>query len=78
MEISAIEKLIQSDLEDAQVFVEGEGCNFSVTVVSKKFDGSSTVKSQQMVLAAVQDPIATGELHAVTVKTYTPEEWVQK
>jgi len=78
MEVSVVQKLIQTSLKDAQVIVEGEGCNFSVTVVSKEFDGFSTVKNQQKVLAAVQEPIATGELHAITVKTYTPEEWAQK
>ncbi len=78
METSAVQKLIQADLKDAQVFVEGEGCNFSVTVVSKEFDGYPTVKNQQKVLAAVQEPIATGELHAITVKTYTLEEWAKK
>jgi len=78
MEVSVVQKLIQTSLKDAQVIVEGEGCNFSVTVVSKEFDGFSTVKNQQKVLAAVQEPIATGELHAITVKTYTLEEWAQK
>ena len=78
MEAITVQELIQRGLKDAEVFVEGEGCNFSVTVVSSEFDGLPRVKSQQKVLAAVQEPLATGELHAITVKTFTPDQWVQR
>jgi len=30
-----------------------------------------------MVLDTVKEPLATGELHAITVKAYTPEEWAR-
>ncbi len=78
MEAITVQELIKGGLTDAEVFVEGEGCNFSVTVVSSEFDGLPRVKSQQKVLATVQEPLATGELHAITVKTFTPDQWAQR
>lgn len=75
MESIAVEALIKSELQDAEVIVEGEGCSFSVVVVSAQFEGCSLLKKQQMVLDSVKESLATGELHAITVKSYTPEEW---
>jgi monothiol glutaredoxin len=67
--------MIKQDLQDAQVMVDGEGCSFSVIVVSDRFGGLSLLKKQQLVLDAVKEPLATGELHAISVKAFTPEEW---
>jgi monothiol glutaredoxin len=33
------------------------------------------VKQQQLVLATLSEPLGSGKLHAVSVKTYTPESW---
>ncbi|MCS5565259.1 MAG: BolA/IbaG family iron-sulfur metabolism protein [Methylococcales bacterium] len=77
MEIMEVGDLIRNSIEDAEVIVEGEGCSFSVVVVSILFEGYSLLKKQQMVLAAVKEPLATGELHAITVKAYTPDEWAR-
>lgn len=73
--ISEIEKLILQAIPDANVRVEGEGCDLLITVVSKQFLDLSLVKKQQMVLASLTAPLASGALHAVSVKAYTPEEW---
>ncbi len=78
MEAITVKELIKNGLADAEVFVDGEGCNFSVTVVSHAFEGLPIVKCQQKVLATVQEPLASGELHAISVKTLTPDQWAQK
>ena len=71
MQASEIEQLIQAKIAGAEVLVEGEGCSFSVAVTSEAFEGLSRVDQQKMVLAAVSEQIASGELHAITVKAYT-------
>lgn len=71
MKIIEIVQLIQGKIPDAEVAVEGEGCSFVVTVTSDVFEGLSRVNQQKMVLAAVTEQIASGELHAITVKTIT-------
>lgn len=78
MEISEVRQLIETALPDCKMSVDGEGCNFSVKVVSTAFEGLSPVKRQQLVLAALEGPLSTGALHAVSMKVYTPEEWSQE
>jgi acid stress-induced BolA-like protein IbaG/YrbA len=75
MEIAEVQGLIQAALPDSEVIVAGEGCSFSLVVVSASFDGLNTVKRQQRVLAAVSEPLSTGALHAISMKVYTPDEW---
>lgn len=67
--------LVKGGFPDAEVKIEGEDCSFSVTVISSAFAGMSLLKKQQSVLATVSDAIASGRLHAMTVKCYTPAEW---
>jgi len=70
---------VQQQLLDAfpssEVLVAGEGCNFEVTIISGQFEGMSMVQEQKMVYAILADQIASGEIHAVSIKAYTPEEW---
>lgn len=71
-----VEELIRAGLPDCQeVRVQGDGSHFDAIVVSSAFAGQSPVKQQQMVYATVNDKIASGELHALSIKTYTPEQW---
>ncbi|MCI0732923.1 MAG: BolA/IbaG family iron-sulfur metabolism protein [Methylococcaceae bacterium] len=67
--------MIKKQLPDAQVIVNGEGCSFSVIVVSTRFEGCTLLKKQQLVLDSVREPLASGALHAISVKAHTPEEW---
>ncbi|PKM09935.1 MAG: monothiol glutaredoxin, Grx4 family [Gammaproteobacteria bacterium HGW-Gammaproteobacteria-3] len=69
---------VRQVIDDAQVMVEGEDCDLSITVVSSQFNALTAVKKQQMVLATLKEPLASGKLHAVSVKAYTPNEWQDK
>jgi acid stress-induced BolA-like protein IbaG/YrbA len=75
MEIAEVRSLIENGLPGCQLSVDGEGCNFSVVVVAEAFEGLSPVQRQQKVLATVKEPLATGALHAISMKVYTPSEW---
>ncbi len=75
METSAIQHAIEQTIPGAQVFLDGEGCDFSAIVISDRFFGLSPVKRQQKVLAAVADWLASGALHAFSVRAYTEAEW---
>jgi monothiol glutaredoxin len=72
---SDIEQLVKHGIADSQVFIEGAGCDFTVTVVSEQFADLTAVKKQQMVMATLADALGSGKLHAVSVQTYTPDEW---
>ena len=77
MEISEVQQLIEAGLPGAQVTVNGDGSHFQALVVSTEFEGKSPVQKQKMVYATVNDKITSGELHALTIKAYTPEQWAQ-
>lgn len=77
MNSSEVKALLESAIEGCQVKAEGEGCNFQLTLISDAFNGLSTVKRQQLVYSHLQDAIASGAIHAVTMKTYTPDQYNQ-
>ena len=49
----------------------------NIIVVGDIFEGKRAVKRQRLVYAALQEHIASGVIHAVNMKTYSPEEWQQ-
>lgn len=76
-----IKERIVSELgADAVVEVEdttGTNDHFAARVVSSKFVGLSMVRAHQLVYAPLKDVLATGELHALALKTFTPEQWAR-
>lgn len=75
MEQVQIIDMIRQAVPGAEVQIEGADCNFTVVVVSDTFSGLTPVKRQQQVLAAFNDLLAGGELHALSVRAHTPAEW---
>jgi BolA protein len=53
------------------------GGHFRATIVSPRFAGLSRVAAQRLVYAALGELMA-GEIHAIAMATYTPEEWRAK
>jgi len=70
-----VKQLIEAALPGAQAVVGGDGSHFDVTVISAAFDGLNAVKKQQMVYAALGDRITSGDIHAINMRTHTPDEW---
>lgn len=53
----------------------GTGDHFEARVVSPAFSGKPMVQQHQLVYAPLQQWLRTGELHALALKTYSPEQW---
>ncbi|NJL62040.1 MAG: BolA/IbaG family iron-sulfur metabolism protein [Methylacidiphilales bacterium] len=71
-----VEAMIQAELPDAQINVQSpDGEHFEVTVVSSQFAGKGLVQQHQLVYRAVQQAMSTEAIHALALKTYTPEAW---
>lgn len=70
-----ITHLIAQALPGSEVILAGQDCNCQATVVSSAFSGLNKVKRQQIVYQALQDLITSGELHAISLQTLTPDEW---
>lgn len=70
-----VEQLVKQGYPDAGVYIEGEGCDLSIAVISQQFEGLTMVKQQQGIMQTLTEPLSSGRLHAVTIKAYTPEQW---
>ena len=75
MQPSEVKALLEARIDDCEFHIQGEGCNFQVVAVGEVFDGLSPVKRQQLIYGALAEEIASGALHAVSIKTYTPAQW---
>lgn len=70
-----IERLIKERFPDATVEIEdlaGDGDHYAATVVTEAFQGKSRVQQHQMVYEALKGNMG-GELHALALKTSTPQ-----
>lgn len=77
MQPNDVKALLESRIDGCEFHIQGEGCNFQVIAVGDVFEGLSPVKRQQLIYGALSDEIASGALHAVSIKTYTPVQWQQ-
>ena len=75
MEVEQIKQLIESGLSEVEAKVSGDGYHYEAIVIGNCFEGKSMVEQQKMVYATLNEHITSGEIHAVTIKTYTPEQW---
>ncbi|NEX20775.1 BolA/IbaG family iron-sulfur metabolism protein [Thiorhodococcus mannitoliphagus] len=71
METEAVAQLIRVGLPGAEVQVTGDGAHFEAIVVSDAFDGLSLLKRERLVMETVKDQVASGALHALSVKART-------
>ncbi|HSW68872.1 MAG TPA: BolA family protein [Gammaproteobacteria bacterium] len=73
-----IKNLIENSLAPCTAIVEGDdGVHFTATVISSDFFGKNRVQKQQMVYATLGNRIHDGTIHALSIKTFTPDEWQQ-
>ena len=77
MQGSELENLIKTGIPGAEVTVKGEGDHFEAIVVSQQFEGCSMVQQHQLVYATLGDRMG-GEIHALALHTYTPDEWARQ
>jgi acid stress-induced BolA-like protein IbaG/YrbA len=74
MDIEALRTVLLSGLSDCEIDIQMEGNKISLNLVSEIFAGLSRVKRQQLVYSLLNELISSGEIHAVTMRTVTPEE----
>ena len=69
-----IQSYIAQGLPCEHLQVAGDGQHFEALIVSAEFAGKSRVQRHQRVYAALGDRMRE-EIHALSMKTLTPEEW---
>ena len=70
-----IRALIAAGLTCEEVRVTGDGRHFDALVVSDAFTGKPTLARHRMVYATLGDRFDTEVLHALSLKTYTVQQW---
>jgi len=75
MDPKEIQTLIEENLADsrADVSTDGQG-HYEAVVVCPAFEGKRSVARHQLVYGALGQRVGR-EIHALAVKTFTPEEW---
>lgn len=75
MQPEDIKQLIERALPGAEVQVAGDdGVHFQAVIVSPQFAGKTMLQQHQMVYAALGDKMRS-EIHALSFRTLTPEEY---
>lgn len=69
-----IKAYIEAGLKCTHLEVEGDGQHFFATIVSPEFEGLRSVARHQKVYAVLGDRMKQ-EIHALSFKTLTPEEF---
>jgi acid stress-induced BolA-like protein IbaG/YrbA len=57
------------------VKVDGDGYHYQLTLVTDVFIGKTKVARQQWVYSQLKQYIVSGQLHALSMKTWTVKEW---
>lgn len=73
-----LEQHLLENPEVEYVRVTGDGYHYQLVVVSDVFLGKTSVARQQWIYSKLKDFITTGSLHALSMKTWTKEEWETK
>ncbi len=71
-----VKAYIQQGLECEHIHVDGDGRHFEAVVVSKEFEGKGMLQQHQLVYRALGDRME--DIHALSMKTYTPEQWANQ
>jgi acid stress-induced BolA-like protein IbaG/YrbA len=74
MQAEELKQLIEKSIPSAQAQVQGDGDHFEATVISPSFEGKSMVQQHQQVYAALGD-LMQGAVHALALRTFTPQQW---
>ncbi len=78
MQPDEIKQLIAAGLDCSYLNVDGDGRHFEAVVVSAEFESRATLARHRLVYATLGDHFATETLHALSLKTFTPEQWQQQ
>ena len=75
MTADELKQLIASGLVCEHIELEGDGRHWFATIVSPEFEGKRPIARHQRVYATLGDRMKTDEVHALSMKTFTPAEW---
>ncbi|MCZ6469677.1 MAG: BolA/IbaG family iron-sulfur metabolism protein [Candidatus Dadabacteria bacterium] len=74
MDSKEIKTMIQNGMSNLVVNVDGDGTHFEALIVSTEFEGKSLIERHKVVYGVLGDAMKE-RIHALSLKTFTPEQW---
>lgn len=78
MTAEELQSLITAGISCEHCTLEGDGRHWYATIVSSAFEGKRLIQRHQQVYATLGSRMQTDEVHALSMKTYTPTEWAKQ
>ena len=75
MNSEELQTIIAAGLPCDHLELSGDGRHWYATIVSSAFEGQRLIQRHQRVYATLGGRLQTDEVHALSMKTYTPAEW---
>ncbi|MFZ3084038.1 BolA family protein [Rhodoferax ferrireducens] len=75
MTADEIKNIIAANLICEHIELTGDGQHWYTTIVSPEFEGLRAIKRHQRVYATLGEKIHSNEVHALSIKAFTPAEW---
>ena len=78
MNADQLKQIIATGMACDHLSVEGDGRHWYATIVSSEFEGKRAIARHQRVYATLGDKMKTDEVHALSMKVFTPAEWAKQ
>jgi acid stress-induced BolA-like protein IbaG/YrbA len=75
MTADQIKDMIAAGMMCEHIELKGDGQHWYATIVSSEFEGQRAIRRHQRVYATLGGKMDSGEVHALSMQTYTPAEW---
>ena len=75
MTAQELQDIIAAGLACEHIELDGDGRHWYATIVSAEFEGKRAIARHQRVYATLGGKLQSDEVHALSMKTFTPAEW---
>ena len=75
MTADQLQEMIATGLPCYHLEVQGDGRHWYAVVVAEAFAGLRPIARHQKVYATLGERLKTDEVHALSIKAFTPAEW---
>lgn len=69
-----IKEILESSFDKSSVEVDGSEGKYNAKIIYDGFEGMNTIERHKKIYAVLDTYIKSGELHAISLKTYTNDE----
>lgn len=75
MTADEIKSIIAAGMACDHIELEGDGRHWATLIVSPEFEGKRPIQRHQRVYATLGERMKTDEVHALSIRAFTPAEW---